>query len=122
MKKLSIWVVRMVLFGLPHHQIAFKLGLSMEDLRLNFAQELKQANLHTHLHILATLERLAASGRYPSATVSWVKYYCWQPNSKDKSKTEHKSSNNNNQQQDEEPWGTHEPGDIVVYGPNGETK
>lgn len=123
MNKLRPWVARMVLFGLPSHQIALKLGLSLEDLRLRFAQELYQSNILTHLRILAILERLAASGRYPSATASWVRYYCWQPRSKDKSKKQPKSSNNNNQQEeDEEPWGTHEMEDVIVRGPNGETK
>ena len=112
----------MVLLGLPHHQIAFKLGLSLEDLRLTFAQELYQSNIRTHLLILAALERLAASGRYASATASWVKHYCWQPLSNDKSQKQHKSSKNNNLQEDEEPWGTHEMEDIIVRGPNGETE
>ena len=45
--------------GAPIHQLAFRLGMDVEELR--------------NLDIWETLYQLARSGRHPSATIFWLK-------------------------------------------------
>ena len=51
--------LRLLKRGAPIHQLAFRLGMDVEELR--------------NLDIWETLYQLARSGRHPSATIFWLK-------------------------------------------------
>jgi hypothetical protein len=101
------WATRMARVGLPKHQIAFKLGVSLEDLRRDFAADMRHATNTLNLHIIENLARLALSPNHSAATIFWVKYCCWP---KSESKNAHNSNQYNNQEIPE----------FMVTGPNGD--
>jgi hypothetical protein len=110
------WAILMAPLGVAEYKIAFKLGFSIDELRLNFAADMQHASLKQEIRIRRTLETLAASGRHPSATIYWMKRF-YTP--KSESKNTHKSNQNN----DKETYATEmPPGCIIVRGPNGETE
>jgi len=51
--------LRLLKRGAPIHQLAFRLGIDVEELR--------------NLDVWETLYQLARSGRHPSATIFWLK-------------------------------------------------
>ena len=51
--------LRLLKRGAPIHQLAFRLGIDVEELR--------------NLDVSETLYQLARSGRHPSATIFWLK-------------------------------------------------
>ena len=113
-----IWTIRMArVGGIPDHQIAFFLGLSLEDLRLDFAEGMQRAAILFKLHMLENLARQALSRRHPASTRFWVKQAGWL---KSESKNSHKSRKVNNKQVFR--TGPVPPGAVIVCGPNGETK
>ena len=118
MGNLRLWVIRMARLGMPKHQIAVKLGLSLEDLRLTFAQDINQVTFFTHLRILETLERLASSGHHPGATIFWVKHVCPGFRSQSESKKSPESTDDTEQYH----TGPIDPNSFIVTGPNGERK
>ena len=105
----------MLRIGMPHHQIAFRLGMSMDDLRLNFGPDLRNSNLMANLDITATLEWLARSGRCAAATIFWFKHFCAGP----KSESQKPKKADETEQYHTGPI---DPNSFVVTGPNGERK
>lgn len=109
------WAVRMSRLGMPEYQIAFKIGMCLEELRLKFAEAMQHAVINANIRILQTLEKLAASGRHPYATIFWVKNRCW-PKSDVKNSQKSNKTNNKPTYRTEPP----PPGSIIVVGMNGE--
>ncbi len=56
---LQALALRLLKRGAPIHQLAFRLGIDVEELR--------------NLDVWETLYQLARSGRHPSATIFWLK-------------------------------------------------
>ena len=56
---LQALALRLLKRGAPIHQLAFRLGIDVEELR--------------NLDVSETLYQLARSGRHPSATIFWLK-------------------------------------------------
>ena len=59
------WAVLLAGLHVPDYKIAFQLGVSMEDLRQDFAADMQHASLKREVRIRRTLETLASSGRHP---------------------------------------------------------
>ena len=64
---------RMARAGMPHHQIAFMLGITTLELRERFAEDMRRAEIEANLAIWDTLFRLAKSGKSVPATIFWLR-------------------------------------------------
>jgi hypothetical protein len=111
------WVGSAVRTGRPRFEIAFQVGLSLEELHLNFAADMQHASLDFKARVYQTLANQAVSGKYPSATIFWMKQF-YLP------KSVSKNSPKSNRSSGKETYATQPPppGSIIVHGPNGERK
>jgi hypothetical protein len=109
------WAIRMARVGMPDYQIAFDLGISMEEFRLNFAAAIQRSQFYVNSLILDNLIRQSLSFQCSASTRFWVKHQIWL-------KSELKNSRKSNEDKKKQTWGTHEPEDIIFRGPNGETE
>src|ERR1022692_3389870 len=98
------WAIRMARVGMPDYQIAFALGISMEDLRLNFSAPMQRSAIYLNLLVLENLARQALSFQCSAATRFWVKHRIWL-------KSESKNARNSNQNNKKQTWGTGNPED-----------
>jgi hypothetical protein len=66
-------VIRMARAGMPEHQIAFMLGIAVNELLASYSHLIHRAAIHANLRIWETLWRMASSGKNPAATIFWLK-------------------------------------------------
>ena len=68
-----ITVIRMARVGMPHHHIAFVLGISPLELRSRYSNEMRRAEIEANFQIWDTLFHMAKSGKSIAATIFWLK-------------------------------------------------
>jgi hypothetical protein len=66
-------VSRMARVGMPEHQIAFSIAVSLKTLRTGYPKELIESAIELNLEVLETFAHMAKSGKSIAATVAWVK-------------------------------------------------
>ena len=64
-------------FGLTHEQIAKVMGIrSAKTLRRHFRPELDMGSVEANAQVAQTMYRMASSGKFPAATMFWLKARC----------------------------------------------
>jgi predicted transcriptional regulator len=63
-------------YGILHERIAIVLGITEKTLRRHFREELDRGKGDADLQVINTLFKMAKSGRFPAATIFWVKTRC----------------------------------------------
>jgi hypothetical protein len=101
-------VLRMAKAGMPEHQMAFSLSVSIATLRLFYRDLIQDAEIEVNLEILETLQRLARSEKSITATIFWARTRCGFVATT-------KTANPIVQ----DPYSS-DPGHVFVIGPNGE--
>ena len=67
-------VKSMAAMGIPHEQIAIKIGIrSPKTLRTHFREELDSGATEANYKVAQTLFQMATSGQCPAATIFWSK-------------------------------------------------
>jgi hypothetical protein len=69
-------VVRMARVGMPEHQIAFSIAVSLKTLQLFYTRELIEPAIELNLEVLETFALLAKSGKSAAATIAWANARC----------------------------------------------
>ena len=69
-------VKSMAAFGIPHEDIARKIGITAKTLRKHFSAELAGGNTDANYKVVQTLFEMATSGECPAATIFWAKTRC----------------------------------------------
>ena len=63
-------------YGIVHERIALVIGVSAKTLRKHFREELDRGAVETDVQVINALYKMAISGRFPAATIFWVKTRC----------------------------------------------
>ena len=67
-------VSAMAAYGIKHEDIARAVGArSPKTLRKYFAEELRSSAIHANGQVAKTLYEMATSGKWPAATIFWMK-------------------------------------------------
>ena len=69
-------VLAMAGFGITHERIALVMGISGKTLRRHFRKELDRGAVEADIQVINTLFKMAKSGKFPAATIFWVKTRC----------------------------------------------
>jgi hypothetical protein len=74
--------IRMARVRIPENEIAFLLGMTIEDLQRLFGADMQRAALLVDLAVLENLARMALSDDCPEAATFWAEHFCT-PNSEE---------------------------------------
>src|SRR5215471_16857919 len=66
-------VKSMAAIGIPHEDIARKIGITAKTLRKHFSEELALGSTEANYKVGQTLFQMATSGECPAATIFWAK-------------------------------------------------
>jgi hypothetical protein len=64
-------------YGIPHEQIANKIGVTAKTLRRHFREELDKGLTDANAQVIQTLFKLSISGKCPAATMYWASKRVW---------------------------------------------
>ena len=67
-------------YGIPHEQIACKIGVTAKTLRRHFRDELDKGLAEANALVIQTLFKMAISGKQPGCTIYWANKRVWKEN------------------------------------------